>query len=63
MDRYSDHTITLRSSSTFLTLEGGEKALSGEGCLMLYEHQSERGGLQRPSQSCHLWGYHNYLWD
>ena len=29
----------------------------------LWKHQSERGGLQRPGQSCHLWGYHNYPWD
>ena len=26
------------------------------------KHQPERGGIQRPSRSCHLRGYHNYLW-
>ena len=26
------------------------------------KHQPERGGIQRPGRSCHLRGYHNYLW-
>ena len=28
----------------------------------LQKHQPERGGIQRPGQSCHLRGYHNYPW-
>ena len=28
----------------------------------LRKHQPERGGIQRPGRSCHLRGYHNYLW-
>jgi hypothetical protein len=29
----------------------------------IQKHQSEHGGLQRPGQRCHLWSYHDYLWD
>ena len=56
-------TYLLRSNNTFPILEKTGKRWSGSGCQKaLREHQTERGGIQRPGQSCHLWGYHNYPW-
>jgi hypothetical protein len=66
MIKYSNHLVDT-SEQQYLS----DSRIDWEGVIGLRlpksstKHQTLRGGLQRPGQGCHPWGYHNYpyVWE